>query len=246
MGPTLIPIAPGLRAECIDPYEIWRATTLLTKEEGTIRWLRTIKPGEVVYDIGANIGLYTLVAAAKGAQVYAFEPHVGNAARLLRNLALNQMTGQVQVITSALHEMDGFLPFNYFKHNPGSSGSQLGNTTLETGDQFTPVATELKYAVTVDRLIDDGLITPANLIKIDVDGLELPILRGMRKLLQGPWIRSVQVEMHPTTDTEIVREMATHDFTIAERHHTSNGKGAIARGADPLMVPHNAVFERIV
>lgn len=234
----------GIKVDCVDPFEVWRVNTLMTKEEGTLRWLQTITSGDVVYDVGANIGLYTLLAALWARNVYAFEPHAANAGRLLRNISLNQLGHKVQVITSALHDVEAFLPFNYLKHNPGSSGSQLGNVSLESGGYFTPSATELKHAIPLDRLVDDGLVSPATMIKIDVDGNEPSVLRGMRKLLEGPWVRSVQVEIHPKTDAEIVGFMAGCHFTLVERHHTSNGRVAIAQGAQPTNIPHNAVFER--
>ncbi len=75
------------RFRCETPFEMWRARTLLEKEEGTVRWIRnSVRDGEVFYDIGANIGLYTLLAGYRvGAVggVYAFEPHVANVQSLL-------------------------------------------------------------------------------------------------------------------------------------------------------------------
>jgi FkbM family methyltransferase len=242
--PPRIVTAAGLKIECLTTLEMWRVSTLLTKEPGTIQWLQAIQPGEVLYDVGANIGLYTLLAAAQGALVTAFEPHVGNADRLLRNVALNGQGERVRVITSALHEQEGYLPFNYLQHAPGSSGSQLGHVRLERGGEFAPVARELKHATTADRLVGDGLIPPATVIKIDVDGNEPQVLRGMAKLLAGSSVRSIQVEMHPATDAEIVRILAGHDFMLSARHHTSQGQAAITEGADPLAVPHNAIFTR--
>lgn len=244
MGPTTLATPLGFQVECIDPYEIWRVQTLLTKEEGTIRWLAAIQPGEVVYDIGANIGLYALAARAHGGVVYAFEPHAGNAARLLRNIHLNGFDA-MRVLTSALHSTEGFLPFNYHRLNAGSSGSQLGNVNLEAGGTFTPHAVELKHATTIDRLVDDGVILPAARIKIDVDGNEPHILRGMQKLLAGPSVTSLQVEIHPATDAVIVALLLEAGLVLRERHYTSNGHAAMAQGAAPTAIPHNAIFERL-
>src|SRR5262245_46805271 len=90
------------RFRCETPLESWRARTLLEKEEGTVRWIRnSVQAGEVFYDIGANIGLYTLLAARRvGPQgmVYAFEPHVANVQSLLANVALNELSGCVKVL----------------------------------------------------------------------------------------------------------------------------------------------------
>lgn len=228
--------------ECSNDTEAWRAQGLMTKEEGTIRWLEALRPDDVVYDIGANIGLYTIVAASKltTGKVYAFEPHVGSAARCLRNIRLNRMTDRAQVFSVALHNDTGFFPFNYAKSEPGSTGSQLNHTRLESGKHFEPVAVEMKYAVRADTLP----IESASVVKIDVDGNEDLILQGFGRFLKEERLRTVQVEMHPVTDAVIQERMAEAGFVLTERHYTASGKKAIANGAAPESVFHNAIFTR--
>ena len=233
----------GLRIECASALEKWRAQTLMTKEAGTIRWLSQLGRADVLYDVGANIGLYSLIAAKQGAKVYAFEPHAANIVSLLHHVRVNHMT-RVTVLSSALHEEETFLPFHYFQAISGSSGSQLGHTQMESGDAFDPVAVELKHATTVDRLVDDRHLDPPTAVKIDVDGNEPSILRGMRKVLGLRTLRTLQVEMHPASDAEIVGFLDAHGFILAERHYTQKGQQAIDAGKSPDQVPHNAVFTR--
>lgn len=249
MEAAILTTPQGIQIECTDTIEVWRVTTINKKERGTIRWLDTVQTGDVVCDVGANIGLYALLAALRGAAVYAVEPHVANAARLLRNVGLNaaalaRTKGSVRVLTVALHETPGFLPFHYIDHAPGSSGSQLGHMISEAGNAFQPVGTELKCAMTLDTLVASGIVAAPTMVKIDVDGNEPAILRGMRKTLHAGSVRSLQVETHPKTDAEILALMGEAGYRLAERHHTANGYAAIARGSDPLQVPHNAVFTR--
>lgn len=233
--------------ECTNDYEVWRAQNLFTKEEGTIQWLGRLQPGDVLYDVGANIGLYSLVggkAVGPGGHVYAFEAHVGNASRLLRNIRLNKLTETVQVLAIALHDREGFFPFNYTSNEPGSSGSQLGHTLTEFGQNFPPVATELKYATTLDALVKGDVIRPPQAIKIDVDGNEPLILAGMVDVLRSPGLRTVQVEMHPGTEETINEQMTAVGFVLIERHYTGQGKKQIAKGVDPTKVFSNTIFER--
>lgn len=229
--------------------EQWRAETALTKEPGTVRWIEAqVQPGDVFYDIGANVGIYTMMAAqlvGDEGHVYAFEPHVVNARSLVKNLSLNVDGPRVSVITSALHDQTGFFPFNYRKVGAGSSGHQLGHTMGELGDEFVPQVTEIKHSVTVEWLVRKKIIRPATLIKLDVDGNELLILKGMEGWLPTAPLRSIQVEVHPKDDVQICQFMQRYDFRLVERHYTHFGQEAIDSGIAPEKVAHNAVFIKV-
>ena len=229
--------------------EKWRADTLLTKEPGTIAWIKAeVKLDDVFYDIGSNIGLYALYAAERiGPEgfVYAFEPHVVTAKSLFQNLANNACGKQIQVITSALHDTIGFFPFNYATLTAGSSSHQLGAPIDEFGRGFTPVAVELKHSITVDCLIESKIIRPATLIKLDVDGNESAVLRGTDLLLTNGPLRSIQVEVHPKDKLYVLQFMTDHGFNLTGKHYTADGQKAIEAGWHPEKVAHNLVFHRV-
>lgn len=237
------------RFRCETPYESWRARTLLEKEEGTVRWIRQcVQPGEVFYDIGANIGLYTLMAACRvgaSGMVYAFEPHVANVQSLMHNLGLNNVSGQVKVLSCALHDTEGFFDFNYYAAEPGTSMSQLNDARDSHDRPFRPAFAEYKYGVPLDKLVAAGAVQPAHHIKIDVDGNELLILRGMRQLLMGNLApRTIQVEINARHKDELYALMSQLGYRLAEKHFTLHGKKQIAQGADPETVGYNAVFHK--
>jgi FkbM family methyltransferase len=239
----------GLNFVVEDGAELWRVKTLLTKEEGTIRWLRSsLRAGDVFLDVGANIGVYTLYAArlvGPTGAVYAVEPHVVNARSLLRNITQNShLEATIGVLTCAVAGEQCWAEFNYASLRPGSSGSQLGHRRGEDGREFPPAAVELKRAVPVSMLVSEGVLPAPRVIKIDVDGNEAEILRGMLGLIADQPPRSIQVEVHPTTLGEIDALMDKCGWALVERHHTANGKAAIEAGAEPLTVPHNAVYQR--
>ncbi len=231
------------------PYEKWRADTLYTKEPGTVAWIqRECKPGDVFYDVGANIGQYTLMAAQlvmPGGSVVAFEPHLFNAASLLRNLAANNVQG-VRLMTTALHDREDVLAFYYKDLMAGSSGSQLGHTIGETGEAFEPKASELKLTTTIDLLVTQGVLPAPVLIKIDVDGNERRVLGGiaLQLLSTGP-LRSVQIEVHPTSHRDVTEFMAEAGWQEAETHHTAFGQAEIDKGTDPAKVFRNVIYKRI-
>jgi FkbM family methyltransferase len=232
----------GVIFECEDPIEVIRAQTLLTKEPGTIAWLdKHLQPDDVFYDVGANIGCYTLYAAQRltTGHVYAIEPNIFTARSLMRNVAANHLERHVTVWTVALGRVDPPQPvaFNYTSLRPGASGSQLGHTIGEDGQAFEPVLVEMKLATRLDCL---GPLKPS-IIKLDVDGNERDIVASM----WGTRVRTIQVEMHAKDDADIVAFLEyDHHLHLDHRHHTAQGQKAIDKGADPMSIPHNAVFVR--
>lgn len=240
----------GLRFVCSDALEVWRAKSLLTKEKGTIDWLRrNLRSGSVFCDIGANIGVYTLYAArlvGESGTVVACEPHIANAASLIRNVLSNRFEDRVKVITCSIGDSDEVADFNYNLINPGSSGSQLGHSNDENGKSFTPVLVETKSVVTLDTLLMTRSVIPyPTLVKIDVDGNEALVLRGMTRLLlsdRAP--RSIQVEVHSSTKDQINKVMEESGYRFVRRHYTENGLARIQSGENPAVVPHNSIFEK--
>lgn len=234
----------GIRIACEDPIEIWRAETLWTKEPGTIRWLATLQAGDVFYDVGANIGLYTILAArAVGhtGHVIACEPHQANVISLLRNIALNGLQDRVTVVSSPLSAAEGWAPFYYRSLTAGSSGSQLNRPLGEDGQAFAPVAVAWTYHTSLEALWGSrrGLAAPA-LLKIDVDGLEDVILAGLGRLRP----RSVQVETRAWTRDAITAVLTAAGYRRTERHDTANGTQQIAAGIDPETLAYNLIFAR--
>jgi FkbM family methyltransferase len=238
---------PPYRYLCESAEEYQRAVSLTWKEPGTFKFLHEdLQAGDVFYDIGANMGIYTVPAAhtvGERGRVFAFEPHVGNVRSLLQNVGANRLGDRVSVISSALHERSGFFDFNYSDWTPGTALSQLDGDRDPFGKDLNAVGSELKYATTVDQLIADGVIQPATMIKIDVDGNELPILRGMRGLLVGPdRPRALQVEVNPEDRTELLGFMAEVGYELADRHYTEGAERMLRAGDDPDSVPYNAIF----
>jgi FkbM family methyltransferase len=227
--------------------ERWRAQTLPTKEAGTIEWIHdAVRAGDVFVDVGANIGQYSLVAGRRvgdrGA-VYSFEPHAANFLSLLRNVSLNNLGGVITPLGCALHEAAGHFRFNYRHWDAGTSMSQLGLVRDAEDRSFAPVIVELKAAFTLDELVATGTIRKPDHIKIDVDGNELLVLKGMRSLLtRADPPRTLQVEINSRYRQELFGFMAEVGFVQYHRHYTMWGKEQLRRGHDPESVVYNALF----
>ena len=235
------------RFHCGTYRELKRAMGLFAKEPGTCAWINeNVEPGEVFYDIGANIGVYSILASRRvgaSGSVVSFEPHGPNFACLLENILANNLTGIVTPTDVALADVPGCFPFHYTSSRAGSSDSQLGSTRRAGGAEFTPRISALKQATSVDRLIGDGVLPPPDHVKIDVDGLELPILKGMSDLLKGPdRPRTIQVEINPGEGALIAGFMEYSGYHLDNKHYTRAGQRKIDVGGDPEVYGYNAVF----
>lgn len=242
-----LPTAHGpLLFRCPNAQTLRRAFTLYIKEPGTIAWLdENLQPGDVFLDVGANVGVYTLYAGlcvGASGQVFAVEPHLRNAAALMDNVLANQLQDRVSLLTVALSDVPGAARFDYREWRTGSSHSQL-QTEVEVAKKAHSGIAEIKLAQSIDALIEAGTVRAPALIKVDVDGIEMLIVRGMAKLLVGASRpRSVQVECDPANYVEIEQLMTSFGYVLQLRHATMAGAKHVAAGAALTGIPHNAIF----
>ncbi len=227
--------------------ELWRVSSIYLKETGTVELIRReLREGDVFCDIGANIGLYSLMAAARvgdTGQVYAFEPLAANFASLVENIRLNDFCGRITPFSLALTDGPGVFPFHYLSLEPGSSGSQLHDAVDMHEASFKPLVTEMKYGTSIDELIRSGAMRAPDVVKIDVDGNEARILRGMRGLLTGPQRpRIISVEVNARERDALFAFMQAQGYAFSDRNDTMGGLRQINAGADPEMVAYNAIF----
>jgi FkbM family methyltransferase len=237
------------RFHCKTVREFNRYLKMFSKEPGTVEWIdKNVQPGEVFYDIGANIGVFTILAAVRAGEngrVYAFEPHGANFASLIDNITTNDLQGIVSPNNFALHNQEGFFPFVYKSGDVGTSDSQLTAHQNADGDQKTRLISELKYATTIDRLIEAGEIQPPHHIKIDVDGNEILILEGMKGLLSGTHRPvSIQVEMNDPHKIQIAKLLQEHQYQLVQKHFTKSQARKKEAGCDPETLGYNAIFRR--
>ena len=107
----------------------FRLDTFCTKEPETLEWIDSIPKGSILWDIGANVGLYSCYAAkARNCQVFAFEPSVFNLGLLARNIFLNKITSQVVIIPLPLSESLSFNTLNMESTDWGGQNQPLVRT----------------------------------------------------------------------------------------------------------------------
>ncbi len=130
-----------------------------------------VKPGDVVLDCGANIGLYTLAALARGASlVVAIEPALDNVECLRRNLAAYVAAGRVIVYPKGVWDKDDVLPLNVQPSNSASYSVALRYRGAQPGPQVD--------LVTIDELVRELGLKRVDYIKMDIEGAERAALAG--------------------------------------------------------------------
>jgi FkbM family methyltransferase len=239
----------GYRFSCKSVREFNRCLKMFSKEPGTIDWIaKEFKPGEVFYDIGANIGIFSIQAArgmGPNGKVYAFEPHSANFMRLVENISCNCLQEVVIPCNLPLYSREGFAYFNYDSTDPGSSNSQLSSSLNEADSRRPAAMAELKYATSIDRLIESGTILPADHIKIDIDGKELDVLRGMINFLKSPQRpRTVQVELNGHGNDEIYGLMQGLGYRLSDKHYSRSASRRLAQTGTEPESGCNAIFLR--
>lgn len=157
-------------------------------EPGTLDWIDGFGPDDVLYDIGANVGLYTLYAASRGAHVVAFEPNPFTYAVLVRNLHLNDLASSVMPLLVALDSTSHHAALSLSGIQAGSVHNGLGR-----GDGLVLDV----LAQSLDDMVARFRLRPPSHLKLDVDGLEEQILQGAAAVLANPGLKSALVEDCP-------------------------------------------------
>ncbi len=198
----LVPFCPGMnkrRPTYYQGYWLWLPASnwrsLLFRYEPNVGAAikSNLSPGSIFFDIGANVGWFTLLASkivGPSGQVYSFEPSPDVYARLSENV--RDLTN-VQTFQYGIGNRDGELEF---ASQGASTSASFVEAITEMNKDFLPDTPIRKVRVEI-RKIDSLLsqIKRPDLVKIDVEGFELEVLKGAANLLsQGPVLI---VEIHP-------------------------------------------------
>lgn len=192
----------------------WRAETLWTKEPATVGWLGGLGPDDTLWDVGANIGLYSLFAAARGARVVAFEPMIPNLFAIWENLRLNvEIARNITICPVALTNTDGFNVLNLSSMHIGSSCHSAGTTTNFRGEHKD--TWQGRHGTWLIRAEMMPFPYPTA-VKIDVDGLEHCVVEGFGPA-ENSLMRTVKtwcIETNPAVDghRDMVRQLEAAGF----------------------------------
>lgn len=215
--------------------EQWRHDSFYSKEPETLEWIRSFEKNSIFWDVGANIGIYSLYAAALGKAlvITAFEPSRINCDRL-KELAAQNNFDKVFISNLAFGKERKIIGWEDTDPRPGAAAGKI----------IEPTVNRFAYMTTIDNLIYVGMTKP-NYIKIDVDGGEWDIIQGAVHTLDNQTVKGVLVEIDPAqTDRALLCElMRQKGFTQNNEFNAMDNHSRYRRAREGIPV-ENVVFTR--
>lgn len=173
----------------------FRAETFATKEPETLEWIDALPKGITLWDVGANVGLYSVYAAKKrDCRVFAFEPSVFNLELLARNVQLNRVSDRVCIVPFALSDALGPAEMRMTSTEWGGALSTFGRDYGWDGKAIRQVFGFRTLGMSMEDAVQRLGLPQPDFIKMDVDGIEHVILKGGGVVLRA--VRGVLIEVN--------------------------------------------------
>lgn len=223
LDPKLVVDLPGQRKMVLRTGHgrlIWRARTFLEEEPMLIEWINGFGSDDIFYDVGANVGCYTVYAGQLGIKTLAFEPELNNVQLLYENIFMNGLQERCIPIPIALGKQTGMDVFYIKSISKGDALHSIGRKSYLLNDPSTVTDQMDTLVMRLDDAIKTfGLPHPTRL-KVDVDYNELPVMQGAVDTLQN--LREVYVEIDPKLEEhqELVGFLESLSFRVTNRLET--------------------------
>jgi len=175
----------------INDLSLYRANSFSTKEPLTLKWIDKFKDNSCFWDIGANIGIYSIYAKKKHAslKVIACEPSFLNLNLLSDNININYLSNEIIILPFPLSNNNIVGNFLLGDTRYGGANSNFLDTKKNIKNSYNYLVSGFKG----DHIIDNLNLSKPDYIKIDVDGNEMIVLNGLEKYLHD--ISSILIEI---------------------------------------------------
>lgn len=198
--------------DTIREYET-RARSVV-KEPKTVTWIEHFGgEGAVLYDVGANVGAYSLIAAAQGAQVVSFEPAHQNVYKLHQNILLNKLSEKMIVVPLMLASREALVRLVVEDRAKGFGGS---HSFSALGQPANLPGSQAFLAMGLDACMQTFSLPAPTMLKIDVDGAESEVLEGASVLLENPALKTILIEVEEDNNKP-VQQLTAKGFTVVDQ-----------------------------
>lgn len=183
----------------------------VAKEPKTVEWIeRHGGGGTVLYDVGANVGAYSLIAAARGATVVAFEPAHQNIYKLHENILLNKLAEKIIVVPLMLAAGSATVRSVIEQRGFGASHS------FSAKERPSDISRSQAFlAMGLDTCMKAFALPVPTMLKIDVDGAEMEVLEGAPNLLANRKLETVLIEVEMGNEQPL-RALTDNGFTLID------------------------------
>ena len=234
-----------LKIGCESWTELRRRSQSAEKEPELVDWIESwVRPGDVLFDIGANVGTYSLIAAARhgeAVRLFAFEPSYINFAQLVKNIFLNRLETVITPLPFALADRTELAALALSDVDEEGRGWNYLSRFVEEGvssDKVDPqkVRHQSVLVYRLDECIDRLALPMPHHWKLDIDGFELALLKGSARTLASPQLRSIHAELNPSApdfkDSLLLLE--SHGFRAQRESHRTAGEVNYLFARQPL------------
>ncbi len=191
----------------VTDYAEWRSKAV-AKEPWTYEWLKDFDHSTVLWNIGACVGSYALMAGARGARVYAFEPMPVNYHALQDHVELNGLQENVFCMPIGLGSHNRWADF--YTHEDGLNLPGYGLASTEGRSELVR---GIKLPLMSGDALSESMILPPTHILMDVEGAELHVLEGMQKIFESKKVQSILMEIESEQSEERVNNfMYPHGY----------------------------------
>ena len=214
-------IDPLIQLYCRSGHEM--ENLALSNYEDKVRSIFVPRSSDVVVDVGAHIGEYTVPIARKALKVIAIEPNPGVSAILQKNIDINGLSN-VLIVNKAVYDSRGHQRMNIFGDRSGMSSMVL---EYENKSETIEVATD-----TLDNILYDLHIDRVEWLKIDVEGAEVCVLKGAKRTIASnlEHIKFI-IESHGDENATIIKTMLANEFKLNLEMLDTNHIFAYTKGA---------------
>jgi len=208
----------------------WRVDTYFSKEPETLDWIDGFekKDNLIFWDIGANIGLYSIYNSLKNPKstTIAFEPSSSNLRVLTRNISINNLEKNIKVVPIPLTNKENiFQDMNEGHFLEGGALNTFGEKYDYEGKDFKPTMKYNLLGTTMNYFIENSILDIPDYIKIDVDGIEHLILEGGDKFLNNEKVKSLSIEINENFKEQydnILNLMNKYEFKLLHKKHNDD------------------------
>jgi len=208
----------------------WRVDTYFSKEPETLEWIDSFEKKEnlIFWDIGANIGLYSIYNSLKNPKstTIAFEPSSSNLRVLTRNISINNLEKNIKVVPIPLTNKENiFQEMNEGHFIEGGALNSFGEKFDFEGKEFKPTMKYNLLGTTMNYFIENSILDIPDYIKIDVDGIEHLILEGGDKFLNDKKVKSLSIEINENFKEQydkVLNLMNKYEFKLLHKKHNDD------------------------